>query len=80
MRQNTGLLTQHVSSISMPIFRSTLVSTAFWCPKLILHIFYDARSHEHKKCGEFLDVLNNEQLARNMSATHSALCGLNNHS
>jgi hypothetical protein len=34
MRQNAGLLTQHVSNISMPIFRSTLVSTAFWCPNL----------------------------------------------
>jgi hypothetical protein len=30
MRQNAGLLTQHVSSIITPIFRSTLVSTAFW--------------------------------------------------
>jgi hypothetical protein len=27
MRQNAGLLTQYVSSISMPTFRSTLVST-----------------------------------------------------
>jgi hypothetical protein len=26
MRQNAGLLTQHVSSIIMPIFRGTLVS------------------------------------------------------
>jgi hypothetical protein len=25
MRQNAGLLNQHVSSISMPIFRSTLL-------------------------------------------------------
>jgi hypothetical protein len=32
MQQNAGLLTQHVSSIIMPIFRSTLLSTAFWCP------------------------------------------------
>jgi hypothetical protein len=32
MRQNAVLLTQHVSSISMPIFRSTIVSTAFWGP------------------------------------------------
>jgi hypothetical protein len=32
MRQNAGLLTQHVSSTTMPIFRSTNVSTAFWCP------------------------------------------------
>jgi hypothetical protein len=32
MRQNASLLTQHVSSISVPIFRSTIVSTAFWCP------------------------------------------------
>jgi hypothetical protein len=28
MQHNAGLLTQHVSSISMPIFRSTIVSTA----------------------------------------------------
>jgi hypothetical protein len=34
MRQNSGLLTQHVSSIIMPIFRSTLVSTALWFPNL----------------------------------------------
>jgi hypothetical protein len=34
MRQNVGLLTQHVSSISTPIFKNTLVSTAFWCPNL----------------------------------------------
>jgi hypothetical protein len=32
MQQNAGLFTQHVSSIIMPIFRSTLVSAAFWCP------------------------------------------------
>jgi hypothetical protein len=34
MQQNAGLFTQHVSSIIMPIFRSTLVSTAFLCPNL----------------------------------------------
>jgi hypothetical protein len=34
MRQNAGLLTQHVSGASMPIIRSTLVSSAFWCPNL----------------------------------------------
>jgi hypothetical protein len=34
MRQNAGLFTQHVSVTSMPIFRSTIVSTAFWCPNL----------------------------------------------
>jgi hypothetical protein len=34
MRQNAGLFTQHVSSIIMPIFRSALVSTAFWYPNL----------------------------------------------
>jgi hypothetical protein len=34
MQQNAGLFSQHVSSIIMPIFRSTLVSTAFWCPNL----------------------------------------------
>jgi hypothetical protein len=34
MRQNAGLLSRHVSRISMPIFRSTIVSTAFWCPNL----------------------------------------------
>jgi hypothetical protein len=34
MRQNVGLLTQRVSSISMPIFKSTIGSTAFWCPNL----------------------------------------------
>jgi hypothetical protein len=28
MQQNAGLFSQHVSSIIMPIFRSTLVSTA----------------------------------------------------
>jgi hypothetical protein len=34
MRQNAGLLTQHVSSIIMTIFRSIIVSTAFWGPNL----------------------------------------------
>jgi hypothetical protein len=34
MQQNVGLFSQHVSSIIMAIFRSTLVSTAFWCPNL----------------------------------------------
>jgi hypothetical protein len=34
MQRNAGLFSQHVSSIIMPIFRSTLVSTAFWCPNL----------------------------------------------
>jgi hypothetical protein len=34
MQQNAGLFSQHVSSIIMPIFRSTLVCTAFWCPNL----------------------------------------------
>jgi hypothetical protein len=34
MQQNAGLFSQHVSSIIMPIFRSTLVSIAFWCPNL----------------------------------------------
>jgi hypothetical protein len=34
MQQNVGLFSQHVSSIIMPIFRSTLVSTAFWRPNL----------------------------------------------
>jgi hypothetical protein len=34
MQQNAGLFPQHVSSIIMPIFKSTLVSTAFWCPNL----------------------------------------------
>jgi hypothetical protein len=34
MRQDAGLLTQHASSTIMPIFRSTLVNTAFWCPNL----------------------------------------------
>jgi hypothetical protein len=34
MQQNAGLFSQHVSSIIMPILRSTLVSTAFWCPNL----------------------------------------------
>jgi hypothetical protein len=32
MRQNAGLLSQHVSSTSMPIFRGTIVSSAFRCP------------------------------------------------
>jgi hypothetical protein len=32
------------------------------------------------KCGEFLDVLNDDQLTRKVSATQSALRGLNNHS
>jgi len=31
-------------------------------------------------CGEFLDVLNDDQLARKVSATQSALRRLNNHS
>jgi hypothetical protein len=31
MRQNAGLLTQNVSGTSMPIIRSTIVSSAFWC-------------------------------------------------
>jgi hypothetical protein len=34
MRQYAGLLTQHVSGTSMPIIRSTIVSSGFWCPKL----------------------------------------------
>jgi hypothetical protein len=34
MQQNAGLFSQHVSSIIMPIFRSALVSTDFWCPNL----------------------------------------------
>jgi hypothetical protein len=34
MRQNFGLLTQHVSGTSMPIFRTTIVNSAFWCPNL----------------------------------------------
>jgi hypothetical protein len=34
MRPNASLLTQHVSSIIMLIFRSNLVSTTFWCPNL----------------------------------------------
>lgn len=32
------------------------------------------------KCGEFLDVLNDDQRARKVSAVQSALRGLNNHS
>jgi len=31
------------------------------------------------RCGEFLDVLKNDQFARKVSATQSALRGLNNH-
>ena len=31
------------------------------------------------KCREFLDVLNDDHLARKVSATQSALRGLNNH-
>jgi hypothetical protein len=34
MRQNAGLLTQHVSGTSMPIIRSTIVIPACWCPNL----------------------------------------------
>jgi archaellum component FlaF (FlaF/FlaG flagellin family) len=34
MQQNAGLFSQHVSSIIMPIFSSTLVSTALWCLNL----------------------------------------------
>jgi hypothetical protein len=34
MQRNAGLFSQHVSSIIIPIFRSTLVSTSFWCPNL----------------------------------------------
>jgi hypothetical protein len=34
MRQNAGLLTQHVSGNSMPTIMSTTVSTAFWFPNL----------------------------------------------
>jgi hypothetical protein len=34
MQQNAGLLSQHVSSTSMLIFRSTIVSSIFWCPNL----------------------------------------------
>jgi hypothetical protein len=32
MRLSAGLVTQHVSGTSMPIVRSTIVSSAFWCP------------------------------------------------
>jgi hypothetical protein len=38
MQQNAGLFTQHVSSIIMPIFRSALLSTTFWCPNLEIWI------------------------------------------
>jgi hypothetical protein len=38
MRQNAGLFSQHVSRIIMPIFRSTLVSTAFWCPNRVVSL------------------------------------------
>jgi hypothetical protein len=34
MRQNAGLFTQHVSGTSMPIIKSTIVSSAFWCQNL----------------------------------------------
>jgi hypothetical protein len=34
MQQNAGLFSQHVLSVIIPIFRSTLVSTAFWGPNL----------------------------------------------
>jgi hypothetical protein len=34
MRQNAGLLSRHVSSISKPFFRRTIVSTVYQCPNL----------------------------------------------
>jgi hypothetical protein len=43
-------------------------------------LFYNLELQNIIKCGAFLDVLNNDQLARKVSATQSALRDLNNHS
>jgi hypothetical protein len=40
---------------------------------------YDLELENIIKCGEFLDVLNDDQLARKVSPTQSALRGLDNH-
>jgi hypothetical protein len=38
MRQNVGLLTQHVSGTCMLIIRGKIVSSAFWCPNLEIRL------------------------------------------
>jgi hypothetical protein len=41
MRQNSGLLTQHVSGTGMPIIKSTILSSAVWCPNRLGEITAD---------------------------------------
>jgi hypothetical protein len=77
MQQSAGLFSQHVSSIIMPIFRSSILL------HLVGYLFYiidDARSHEHQivcvcVCARVCVALFIQRAERRRHIFISGLCG-----